>query len=264
MNWVPRFDFRGPRNEYAVPGGSRGMVPRAQLTRSGGTTRRVHPTETPQPVPGPARICRLRVPLPDSAWIARFSREHPDVTIEVLSNLDLGARRSLSEVRLHVTEPGSWADQLHAIGQVEKVEFLTSGPREVHLRVIHRTSPFIPIFRKLYLLRRFPFTIRAGEASWVVIASEKKIRQLLDRLSQRAPGVLLESVRHSEVTTRGEALTPRQAELLQRAMAAGYFDVPRKITLTRLAAEERMAVSSLSEALAIVEKKLLERWPPGG
>ena len=113
-------------------------------------------------------------------------------------------------------------------------------------------------------MRRFPFTIRGAEASWVVIASEHKIRQLLDRLSERVAGVTLESVRHSDDATGVETLTPRQAGLLQRAIAAGYFDVPRKITLTRLADRERMAVSSLSEALAIVEKKLVERWVPGG
>ncbi len=214
-------------------------------------------------VPELVSVCRLRVPLPATAWIAHFSREHPDVTIEILSRLDLGTRRSLSEVRLRVPEPGAWVEAIRAADQVEEVERLTSTPSEVRLRVIHRTSPFVPIFRELRLMRRFPFTIRAGEASWVVIASEQKIRQLIGRLSERAAGVILESVRHSDATTGGEVLTFRQNELLQRAMAAGYFDVPRKITLTHLAAREGMAVSSLSEALAIVEKKLLERWPPG-
>jgi predicted DNA binding protein len=214
--------------------------------------------------PGPVSVCRLRVPLPDSAWIARFSREHPDVTIEMLSRLDIGAHQSVSEMRLHVPGPGPWADEMQGLAQVKTAELLASTPSEVRLRVIHRTSPFVSIFRELRLMRRFPFTIRSGEALWVVIASEQKVRQLLDRLSVRSTGVLLESVRHTDDSAGGLTLTPRQNALLQRAMASGYFEVPRKITLTRLAAQEGMAVSSLSEALAIVEKKLLERWPPGG
>jgi HTH DNA binding domain len=213
---------------------------------------------------GPVSVCRLRVPLPDTAWVARFSREHPDVTIEMLSRLDVGARRSVSELRLHVPGPGPWADEIQGLEQVETAELLASTPSQVRLRVVHRTSPFVSIFRELRLMRRFPFTIRAGEASWVVVASEQKIRQLLDRLSARATGVLLESVRHSDDSAGGLALTPRQNGLLQRAMASGYFEVPRKITLTRLAAQEGMAISSLSEALAIIEKKLLEQWPQGG
>lgn len=237
------------------------MAPRAKASE--GQTRPARPGQRVATAAGPVSVCRLRVPLPDAAWIARFSREHADVTIEILSRLDLGARRSLSEVRLRVPEPAPWVEEIRGIDQVEEVELLTSTPSEVRLRVIHLTSPFVPIFRQMRLIRRFPFTIRAGEASWVVIASEQKIRQLLYRLSGRAAGVVLESVRHADVTTGGEVLTSRQNELLQRAIAEGYFDVPRKITLTRLAAREGMAVSSLSEALAIVEKKLLERWPPG-
>lgn len=238
------------------------MAPRTWPTPSRDRTRPVRPGEAAEAASGPVSVCRLRVPLPETAWIARFSREHPDVTIEMLSRLDLGARRSLSEVRLHIPGPGSWADEVRTGDQVEEVELLTSGSSEVRLRVIHRTSPFVSIFRELRLTRRFPFTIRSGEASWVVIASEHKIRQLFDRLSERTAGATLESVRHSDDAMVVQTLTLRQTGLLQRAVEAGYFDVPRKITLTRLADRERMAVSSLSEALAIVEKKLVERWAP--
>lgn len=213
---------------------------------------------------GPVSLCRLRVVLPETAWIARFSREHPDVDIELLSRLDVGRGRSLSEVRLHVPEPGPWSDELRALDAVRSVELLASTPSEVRLRVIHRTSPFVSVFRSLRLMRRFPFTIRGGEASWIVLASEQKTRELIERLAERAPGVALESVRRSEADARDETLTPRQRELLQRAMAAGYFEVPRRITLTRLAAREGMAISSLSEALAVVEKKLLDRWSSVG
>jgi predicted DNA binding protein len=41
-------------------------------------------------------------------------------------------------------------------------------------------------------------------------------------------------------------------------MAAGYFAVPRRITLTGLANKLGKSKSSLSEMLANIEKKLLE------
>lgn len=258
---MPRGRNSPPRNPYPLSGGLTRVTSRPRPAPSGGAGRRAPAVRARKTQPGPVSTCRLRLPLPDSAWIARFSREHPDVTVEMLSRLDLGRRRSLSEVRLHVPGPGSWADEIRALDQVEGAEVLMSGPREIRLRVVHRTSPFVPIFRELQLMRRFPFTIEAGEAAWVVVASEQRIRQLLDRLAERVPGVVIESVSHSEGTPEGKVLTPRQAELLRRAMAAGYFDVPRKITLTRLAAREEMAISSLSQALAIVERKLVEHWP---
>lgn len=211
-----------------------------------------------------ARVSRLRVRLPDSAWVAAYSREHPELDVEVLSRLDLDPERSITEVRLHVPEPGPWAAEVRALPEVEHVEELESGTSMVHLRVVHRTSEFVPIFRELQLLRRFPFSIRSGEASWVIVAPPSKVRQLLDRLRERTPEARLESVRHADPLAPPGGLTPRQADLLRRALAAGYFEVPRRITLTDLAKNLGMAASSLSEALAIVEKKLLEHWPASG
>ncbi|MGI0132978.1 MAG: helix-turn-helix domain-containing protein [Thermoplasmata archaeon] len=179
----------------------------------------------------------------------------------MLSRLDLGRTQSLTEIRLRCTETDLWANELRGLPQVDKVEELEGGPTEVHLRVIHRTSEFIPIFRDLQLMRRFPFTIQGGEATWIVVAPKLLIRRLLARIQERALGASLESIRRASSVGPSGTLTPRRAELLRKAMAAGYFDVPRKVTLTDLAKRLGLAPSSLSEALAIGEKKLLEEWP---
>lgn len=202
------------------------------------------------------------MPLPESTWIGKFSRLLPEVGIEVLSRLDLGRGRSLTELQLHSGEPvGVLLGALCSVPGVDDVEELEASPGHQHLRVTHRTSPFVPIFRDLRLIRRFPFLIRAGEASWVVVAPESKARALLARLREQSPASTCESVRHQETATVPGRLTDRQADLLRRAVAAGYFEVPRKITLTDLARNIGLAPSSLSEALAIVERKLLESWP---
>ncbi len=206
-------------------------------------------------------ICRLRVPLPESAWIAGFSRSHPDLVIEVLSRLDLTAHRSLTEIRLRADETVSWRDELGSLPQVEAVEELERGPSEVHLRVTHRTSEFVPIFRELRIMRRFPFTIQGGVGHWVVVASAPQIRHLLSLLHERVPTATVEAVRHAPASRGAGPLTPHQEDLFRRAMAAGYFEVPRKVTLTGLARTLDVAPSTLSEALAVIEKKLLETWP---
>ena len=127
----------------------------------------------PRSASDPVSVCRIRVPLPESAWIARFSRQFPDVRIEVLSRLDVDRHRSLTEIELHVSDPGPWADEIRALAQVSEVEELEKGSDRVHLQVIHRTSGFVPIFRELRLMRRFPFTIQAGTAFWVILAPNR-------------------------------------------------------------------------------------------
>ena len=249
------------RNDYAPLCRSSVVPKRSQRLRpSPGPLSSSNASPRPGASPG-VSICRLHVPLPESTWIAKFSRTYPEVEIEVLSRLDLGRTRSLTEIRLHSDGTNLPADELRGLSQVDEVEELEGGPTEVHLRVIHRTSEFVPIFRDLRLMRRFPFSIRAGAASWVVVASKARLQQLLSRLRERVPSATLESVRHADTAGPFGLLTPRQGDLLRRAMAAGYFEVPRKITLTALAERFDLAPSSLSEALAIVEKKLLEQWP---
>jgi predicted DNA binding protein len=207
------------------------------------------------------RVCRLREGLPDSAWVAPFSREHPDVVIEILNRSDLDRTRSLTEVRLHVPSPGVWMEEVRALPLVDELEPLAMESSRLHFRVVHRTSKFVPVFRELRLERRFPFTIRAGDASWVVVGSEPKIRALVERLRTLAPEVILESVRHTDLHQPAGPLTPRQADLLHRAINAGYFEIPRKVSLTELAMSLGVAPSTLSESLALVEKKLVEHWP---
>ncbi len=231
----------------------------ATRTRSRNASR-AGPTRRPRER-GPVDICRLRVPLPGSAWIAEFSRIHPELAVEVLSRLDLTPHRSLTEIRLRSPEPISWKDELESLPQVEAVEELERGPTEVHLRVIHRTSEFVPIFRKLRIMRRFPFTIQGGVGHWVVVASAPQLRHLLARLQERVPAATIEAVHHAGPSRGTGPLTPHQDDLFRRAMAAGYFEVPRKVTLTGLARTLDVAPSTLSEALAVIEKKLLETWP---
>src|SRR5579875_1447636 len=131
---------------------------------------------------GPMAICRLRVPLPESAWIAQFSHEYPEVQVDVLSRLDVDRSRSLTEIQVNASTPDGWADTIRGLPGVSSVEELARAIGRIHLRVVHTTSPFIPIFRELRLMRRFPFTIKKGDALWVIIAPKSKHRTLLARL----------------------------------------------------------------------------------
>jgi len=188
---------------------------------------------------------------------------HPDVTIAILSRHDLDPRRSLTDVQMEVPFSADWMQEVRRLPLVEEVEVLSEGVSSIHFRVVHRTSVIVPIFRELHLERRFPFTIRAGDATWVVVGSEAKLRRLIERLRQRAPAVTLESVRHTELHQPSGPLTPHQSDLLHRAIAAGYFEIPRKVSLTELARNLGVAASTLSEGLAVIEKKLVEQWPGG-
>ena len=59
-----------------------------------------------------------------------------------------------------------------------------------------------------------------------------------------------------------EELSPRQRETLARAVADGYYDTPRRIELTDLAAADETSVSTVGEHLQRSEGKILRALLP--
>lgn len=204
----------------------------------------------------PLLACRVKVVLPPGPWVAEFTRAHPELKVVVESRLDLAQGRMLMEARVHAPDAGPWASEISSLPGVGQVEQVGPSGNVTRLRVVHTHSPFTPLFRGVQLMQRFPFPVQGGVATWVLVGPEARVRKFIEKLRTAAPGSIVESVRHDHAEGEG-LLTPRQREILQRALAEGYFEVPRRATLTELAGKMGMAISSLSEALAIIERKLL-------
>ncbi len=207
---------------------------------------------------GPLLSCRIKVTLPSNIWMRSFSVSHPSTRIEVLDRLEVDRQRVLFEVRIATTEGGSWGEEIRRLPQVAAVELIDATAGEEVYRVLFGGKTFLPLLKRLKLLRHFPFPIQDGVATWTLVGAEGKIRRLLRSLQASRIGVDLESVHQGPLVRIPSSLTPRQRELLRRAIDEGYFDVPRRISLTRLAPRIGVAVSTLSVTLAVIEKKIVE------
>jgi predicted DNA binding protein len=174
--------------------------------------------------------------------------------------MDLGRGLTLVEVRIQGRDPGDWEAEIRTLPNVVDVEVIAAAEESGFYRVIYRRDPFIPLLRRLRLLRHFPIPIERGVATWTVIGPESKVHQLLEKLGSVPPGVQVESVRHGALPPGASPLTPRQHEILRRALAEGYFDVPRRVSLTQLAPKIGVAISTLSVTLALIEKKIAEPY----
>ncbi len=170
--------------------------------------------------------------------------------------MDLDDGRTLLEARILAEGPADWGQEILSMPGVSAVERLAESRGSERLRVVHRHPPLLSLFREFQLMHRFPFPVEKGVATWVMAGPEARVRPFLSRLTKAIPGTRVESVRHDE-GNQEDVLTKRQREIFRRALDAGYFEVPRRTTLSDLARQMGMAISSLSEALAIVERKLL-------
>jgi predicted DNA binding protein len=206
----------------------------------------------------PILSCRVRVSLPDELWFTEFTRSNPDVRLDILDRLELGNGLTMLEVRVVSSAEGHWTDEIRSLKGVREVELIDAAGGSETCRVIFRGKTFIPLIKQLKLLRHFPFPIQDGVATWTVVGPDRKVKEMIRVLETTTEGTQVIAIRHGPLPGGLALLTPRQQEILRIAMAEGYFDVPRRISLTQLAGKLGVALSTLSVTLAVIEKKILE------
>jgi len=100
-----------------------------------------------------------------------------------------------------------------------------------------------------------PLNSEVQPASWRFIARKTSdFRQVLTKLSKEGIETRIEDVAPLE---RKATLTGRQKEIMATAVAQGYFEFPRKISLTGLSELVGVKPSTLSEILRSAERRIM-------
>ncbi len=107
-----------------------------------------------------------------------------------------------------------------------------------------------------------PFRITAEKVVASFHGEERAIRRVLRRLDREEfPYRMLRAAGHPVVAEAGPgSLTALQARLLARAWVLGYYAVPRRITLSKLARQSGRSAPALGKILRRAEGRLVVRW----
>ena len=209
----------------------------------------------------PHVICRLRIPLrKGQSYLQRVSSEYPDMLVEILSYLPVDRDEVLTDLRLKGNFPmDEVLEKARSSPDVTTLEVLGREVQSIKLRVRSRLSnpSVVRTAIELKLLPDFPDHIRAGDLTTVVISTNEAIGNLYRLLSGRFPGTTIESIRREGLDAMHGSLTPHQTDVFLAAMSSGYWDIPRRVNLSDLAAVLHVSKSTLHETLANVEYKLL-------
>ncbi len=203
-------------------------------------------------------LATLRVRIPRSIWTGPFSAKHPQVRVEALNRIEVGTGRSVSDYWISGSPPGLWAREISAFPDVEKVDSLAEVGDGCLYRITYSTPPVVHLYQRLRLPLQFPLRLQAGFITWEIVARYAEFQEIMDHMRAVDPNVSIVSIRRRPLRSHLPMLTPAQHELLTQAMAAGYFAVPRGITLTALARKLERSKSGISESIALIEKKLFE------
>jgi predicted DNA binding protein len=110
------------------------------------------------------------------------------------------------------------------------------------------------------VLVNFPVRVREGYAYWRLVSKRESIDKLLTLFDQKGVEYKLLRIGNSPYSIDDDKnkLTLVESTILNKAIASGFFEIPRKISLEKLANELGKSKSALSVTLRkIIKKKVM-------
>ncbi len=103
-----------------------------------------------------------------------------------------------------------------------------------------------------------PYSESEGDGKWrLLVKDSEQLKALLGRLDDQG---VKASVGGLSGVKRGDRLTSRQTEILARAISLGYFEFPRRFSLTELSQKIGIKPSTLSQVLRAAEEKVMAKY----
>ncbi len=196
--------------------------------------------------------------IPEAVWIGAVSRQHPDTTLRVLSAMPAEDEGGVAIVELGDGDVEGAMRAIQTAPTVTDFRQLTRGADNVVVQLETEQALLLVPLREAGVPVDTPFEITNGRASWELTASRDRLSNLVDLLETVGIEPTVESIQRA-VDTEG-LLTDTQAAVLESAVEAGYYDTPREISLTELAAELDLAKSTLSETLHRAEGTVIREF----
>jgi hypothetical protein len=244
----------------STPAGKRPKARRRAKSSDANTQVRLRALRKASDSPSPDRLflATLRIHIPRSLWTGKFSLSHPGTQLEVLNRVEVSPEISVSDYWISGSPPGVWAGEISAFSDVVHVDSLTEVGDGCLYRITYKNPPVVYLYRRLRLPLQFPYRMQAGVIEWELVARRGQFDEIIEHVRSVDPQFSIVSIRRRPLRSHLPTLSAAQHQLLNQAMAAGYFAVPRGITLTELARRLNRSKSGISESIALIEKKLFE------
>lgn len=178
--------------------------------------------------------------------------------IHYINLLDDGTGVALYQLRgdLEQNTEGLAADP--EVLSVERSE-ASDGLVYVHFRANALTTDLLSLFRRYEIVVDWPMEYTAqGGLRVTVLGEDKTIRAAIAEIPDGIQ-ITLEGIGeyHPNMRQLSSLLTDRQQELLELAIDAGYYEMPRRVTLRDLADQVGISAGTVGEHLRKIESKVI-------
>ncbi|MHB8605862.1 MAG: helix-turn-helix domain-containing protein [Thermoplasmatota archaeon] len=196
----------------------------------------------------------LNAENPECSWCHVANAKHPDIDVKVRASYASSPSEILETVELTgVNWPAAFAT-IQNESTVHSAQVIESSADAATLQISAAPCALHRAIRESGLLPQFPFDVSGGCDRWMIVGDEDKAKSFVRSIETQGVRVTIVSSGPYEPT---RALSDHQRDVLHHAVALGFYDYPRRITLTRLAEKLGVAKSTLSETLMVIERDIM-------
>ncbi len=200
---------------------------------------------------------QLVVDLPDGPWVADVSRTFPDATFRVLAAMP-GDDAGYALVRISAPDVERVIEAMDAHPALTAFTVMASGDDETTVQFETTAPLLVRAAQRAGVPIRMPVRIEEGAATITISGSHERLPELGSQFEEL--GLSYRVKRVSDQKRSVSTLTDRQRETVLSAVEKGYYDTPRRCSLTELAEHLGLAKSTVSETLHRAEEAVVKSF----
>lgn len=199
----------------------------------------------------------LTVTMPEQLWLQQVSTDYPEVKFQLLSAIP-GSESGFALTRLVGPTVSGAIDDLDNHPQISNLSLVEQSDERATVH-FETTAPLLFFSSQASEIAiDLPIEIQNGEATVEVSGSREQLADLARWLEQIG---LRYQIKHvTERLHESQLLSERQLEVIVVAVEEGYYDTPRRCSLTEIAEHLDIAKSTCSETLHRAEEAIIKRF----
>lgn len=198
----------------------------------------------------------LTITVPESVWIGELSRAHPEARFRVLAATTTDGT-GVARLEIVGSDVGAIRAAMAGYDDVTNLTVFEAEPGRCRVQLETTMPILLQAIEGSGVPLETPFEIRDGAMELEATIPQDRLSTLGAQLDKF--GISFSVERIQQEVESDELLTDRQRRLLHAAIDHGYYDTPRRITLTGLAGELDIAVSTCSEVLHRAEERVVKK-----
>lgn len=185
----------------------------------------------------PGSASKLHIQIPDHVWVSKVSRQFPHHVFEFdsavpIRNGDKVCNNIFKIKGSNVQQCITWIAQDPAI---ISHFVLDSTPTEMLCMIQSNQHEILYLLIEFRIAIQFPIIVQNGHVTITILGARDQIDAFLTELSRHHLSYSIDRIGSYQKETFLQGLTPRQIEIFHLAKTFGYYESPRKITLSALA-----------------------------